>query len=81
MRYSSPPISALPFDPVRFVCDECGRRWQYRKATLLERFGDVAGRSRKRQPPLYLHWGIASLRCWRLRPAAKNAIVIGFLRL
>jgi hypothetical protein len=38
-RYSSPPISAFPFDPVRLVCDECGRRGQYRKETLVERHG------------------------------------------
>jgi hypothetical protein len=42
-RYSSPPISALPFDPVRLVCDQCGRRGQYRKSTLVERYGDLAG--------------------------------------
>jgi hypothetical protein len=43
MRYSSPPISAFPFDPVRLVCDQCGRRGQYRKETLIERYGDLAG--------------------------------------
>jgi hypothetical protein len=44
MRYSSPPISAFPFDPVRLVCDVCGRRGQYRKKTLVDRFGpDIVG--------------------------------------
>jgi hypothetical protein len=44
MRYSSPPISAFPFDPVRLVCDQCGRRGQYRKQTLIGRYGpDIVG--------------------------------------
>ncbi len=38
-RYSSPPISAFPFDPVRLVCETCGRRGHYRKQTLIERHG------------------------------------------
>jgi hypothetical protein len=44
MSYSSPPISAFPFDPVRLVCETCGRRGQYRKQTLIERYGpDIMG--------------------------------------
>jgi hypothetical protein len=43
-RYSSLPISAFPFDPVRLVCELCGRRGQYRKQTLIDRFGsDIVG--------------------------------------
>jgi hypothetical protein len=44
MRYSSPPLSAWPLPMVRFVCDECGRRGQYRKETLIARHGpDIVG--------------------------------------
>jgi hypothetical protein len=44
MCYSSPPISAFPFDPVRLVCETCGRRGQYRKQTLIDRHGpDIVG--------------------------------------
>jgi hypothetical protein len=43
-RYSSPPLSAFPFDPVRLVCETCGRRGQYRKETLIARHGpDIVG--------------------------------------
>jgi hypothetical protein len=44
MRYSSPPISAFPYDPVRLTCETCGRRGQYRKQTLVDRYGpDIVG--------------------------------------
>ena len=45
-RYSSPPLSAFPFDPVRHVCEKYGRRGQYRKATLIERHGPDNRRAR-----------------------------------
>jgi hypothetical protein len=44
MHYSSPPISAFPYDPVRFICELCGRRGKYRKQTLIDRYGpDIVG--------------------------------------
>jgi hypothetical protein len=37
-------IHRLAYDPVRLVCDECGRRGQYRKETLIARHGpDIVG--------------------------------------
>ena len=33
----------FPYDPVRLACERCDRKGQYRKATLIERFG-VLGR-------------------------------------
>jgi hypothetical protein len=45
-RYSSPPLSAFPFDPVRLDCEKYGRRGQYRKATLIERHGPDNRRAR-----------------------------------
>ena len=35
-------VSTYPFDPVRLSCSKCDRKGQYRKATLLERFGPDA---------------------------------------
>lgn len=35
-------VARFPFDPVRLACDKCGRAGQYRRATLLERFGPHA---------------------------------------
>jgi hypothetical protein len=44
MRYTSPPLSSFPEGMVRFVCELCGRRGQYRKQTLIDRYGpDVVG--------------------------------------
>ena len=37
--YSSPPLARFPHALVRLVCDQCGRRGQYRKETLAARFG------------------------------------------
>jgi hypothetical protein len=40
------PTSVLlryPFDMVRLACTRCGRRGQYRKSTLLARFGPDYG--------------------------------------
>jgi hypothetical protein len=40
----SPAIAEFPFPMVRLVCDQCGRRGQYRKQTLIEKFGpDIVG--------------------------------------
>jgi hypothetical protein len=48
-RFSpSPPsaapvtIASFPFDPIRLACGKCGRAGQYRRATLLARFGPAA---------------------------------------
>jgi hypothetical protein len=42
--YSSPPLSSFSEGMVRFVCELCGRRGQYRKQTLIERYGpDIVG--------------------------------------
>jgi hypothetical protein len=44
MRYTAPPLSDFPFDMVRLACTRCQRRGQYRKATLIDRFGpDIVG--------------------------------------
>jgi hypothetical protein len=43
-RYSAPKISEFPFEMVRLACDRCSRRGQYRRATLIARFGpDTVG--------------------------------------
>ena len=32
-------IATYPYDPVRLACRRCERRGQYRRATLVQRFG------------------------------------------
>jgi hypothetical protein len=39
MRDGSLKLCEHPADLVRLACEECGRSGQYRKATLIERFG------------------------------------------
>jgi hypothetical protein len=45
--YDDVPTTVLlrdyPFDVVRVACTKCARRGQYRKATLIERFGPNYG--------------------------------------
>lgn len=36
-----PLLSELPAERVAFACETCGRHGEYRRATLLEEFGDV----------------------------------------
>jgi hypothetical protein len=38
-RYSSPALKHFPDDMVRFACGVCGRRGQYRRQSLINRFG------------------------------------------
>lgn len=35
-------VATFPLDPVRIACARCSRAGQYRRATLLERFGPEA---------------------------------------
>lgn len=35
-------LAEYPFDMVRLACTKCERRGQYRKATLIERYGSDA---------------------------------------
>jgi hypothetical protein len=37
--YSSPTLSDWPWPMVRLACDQCGRRGQYQRETLIARFG------------------------------------------
>ena len=39
MNYRTPTLADWPHALVRVACDACGRRGQYRKSTLLDRFG------------------------------------------
>jgi hypothetical protein len=33
------PLRDHPYGPIRFACHKCSRAGQYRKATLIERYG------------------------------------------
>jgi hypothetical protein len=39
MARSYVTLAEYPFDMVRLACTKCDRRGQYRKATLIERYG------------------------------------------
>ena len=40
MTYDTPTLAQWPYPMVRLACDHCPREGQYRKDTLLARFGD-----------------------------------------
>ena len=37
--YSSPTLRAWALPMVRLACDRCGRKGQYRRDTLIEKYG------------------------------------------
>ena len=39
MRYSSPTLAECERPMIRLICDKCGRKGQYRKGTLVTRYG------------------------------------------
>jgi hypothetical protein len=39
MRYSSATLAECERPMIRLICDKCGRKGQYRKATLVAKFG------------------------------------------
>lgn len=41
-RRGSMTVETYPYDPVRLACRKCGRAGQYRRTTLLDRFGPDA---------------------------------------
>ena len=43
MTKDAPTTSTYPFPMIRLVCDKCGRKGQYRRQTLIDRFGPDTG--------------------------------------
>jgi hypothetical protein len=39
MRYTSPTLAECERPMIRLICDKCGRKGQYRKATLVGKYG------------------------------------------
>jgi hypothetical protein len=80
MRYSSPPISAFPYDLVRLFCEQCGRRGKYRKETLIARHGPTSS------GPIYWvavanyprHKHLGEQRCGILRGPVAYEFVLNF---
>ena len=43
MTKDAPTTSTYPFPMIRLVCDKCGRKGQYRRQTLIDRFDPDTG--------------------------------------